>query len=352
MKNFDIKNQTFPGQEKPAEDYSNESQNFIKDTKDLSPWFQRDFNLSKKDREIIRKYLDGLTDDEIIGIYYQMRDKKEPWDGGYFYPNIQILFGTPFEKEKDRREQRIWNEKYGEENEVVAWYKGAKEQSCVWWLENHIIARHALSPSGCMSCGACTALCPAAEFFDYNPRIIMETVQEKNEDAIIELLKSDTIWYCNQCGSCKPKCPRKNNPFGMISSLRQLSQIKGYHVHSVRGRQQYAARHLWGGNLWNRACTLYFRDPSWETHRDFGPRFEKYFKNQEAYFRSIGASPDMDGSLSGRKVHPETLHEVRRLWHAGGGLYMWGLIEEAAQKQADELGITIDEYHDKVKTEG
>ena len=349
MKKFDLKNQAFPGQEKPAENYSNELPDRIKDAKNLPPWFQRSFNLSKKDRRITRKHLDSLTDDGIRDLYYEMRDVKEKWDDGYYYPNIQILHGTPFEREKDRREQRIWNEEYGE-NEVVEWYKEAKERSCVWWLENHIIACHSLN--SCMSCGVCTALCPAAEFFDYNPRIIMETVQEKNEDTIIELLKSDTIWYCFQCGSCKTKCPRKNNPFGMISSLRQLSQIKGYHVHSIRGRQQYAARHLWGGNLWNRACTLYFRDIAVETHKDFGPRHERCFNRKEEYFRRVGACPDMDGSLSSRKVRPETLHEVRRLWHVGGGLHMWDMIEEAAQKQAEEWGITIDEYHDKVKTEG
>ena len=350
MRKFDLKNQTFPGQEISAKDDSNKLPDCEQNTKDLPPWFRRSFNLSKKDRKIIREYLDGLTDDEIIGIYCQMRDKKEPWDGGYFYPNIQIIFGTPFEREKDRREQRIWNEKYGEANEVVDWYKEAKEKSCVWWLENHIIARHALN--SCMSCGACTALCPAAEFFDYNPRIIMETVQEKDEDAIIELLKADTLWYCYQCGSCKTKCPRQNNPFGMVSSLRQLSQIKGYHVNSVRGRQQYAARHLWGGNLWNRACTLYFRDIFPETHKDFGPRHENMFNDIEKHFRRVGSSPDMDGSLSGRKVHTETLHEVRRLWHEGGALYFWEIIEDSAKEQADKLGITIDEYHDKVKTEG
>ncbi|MBN1380891.1 MAG: 4Fe-4S dicluster domain-containing protein, partial [Deltaproteobacteria bacterium] len=58
-----------------------------------------------------------------------------------------------------------------------------------------------------MSCGACTALCPAAEFHDFSPREIMTTAQEKNEEAIVELLKSETIWYCYQCGSCKTKCP-------------------------------------------------------------------------------------------------------------------------------------------------
>jgi heterodisulfide reductase subunit C len=235
-------------------------------------------------------------------------------------------------------------------SEVVKWYREAQEKSCVWWLENHVIAKHSLS--SCMSCGACTALCPAAEFYEFNPRVIMTLVQEKNEKDIIELLKSDTIWYCHQCGSCKPKCPRKNSPFGMVTSLRQLSQIKGYHTQSVRGRQQYFARHLWGGNLWNRACTLYFRNADPVRHRDFGPRFAAIFKEQAANMQRIGACPDMDGPMSGRKVHPESLEELRHLWLAGGAVHFWSLIEDAAQEQARQKGLTIDEYYESVMTEG
>ncbi|HPW37467.1 MAG TPA: 4Fe-4S dicluster domain-containing protein [Syntrophorhabdus sp.] len=313
-------------------------------------WFRKDSELSSGERDLIRKQLENLSDKEIIDLYYTMRDEKEKWEERNFYPNIKILYGTPFEREKDRREQRIWAEKSQGTDEVAQWYRDAREKTCVWWVENHIIARHSLH--SCMSCGACSALCPAAELYEFSPRVIMETIQSKEEDAITELLKSDTIWYCHQCGSCKPKCPRENNPFGMVSSLRQLSQIKGYHVHSIRGRQQYVARHLWGGNLWNRACSLYFRNIEKDTHRDFGPRFEAYTRAREEFFAHVGACPDTDGILSGRKVHPDTLDEVRRLWQKGGALYMWDLIEEAAQKQAEQWGMTIDEYHDKVRSEG
>jgi len=104
MKNFDLKNQAFTGQNEPTENYSSKSRNSIKDTKNLPPWFQWDFNLSKKDREKIRKYLDSLTDDEIISLYYEMREVK------------------------DRREQRIWSEKYGQENEIDALYIRLQEK--------------------------------------------------------------------------------------------------------------------------------------------------------------------------------------------------------------------------------
>ena len=351
MRPFDLKNENYPGHREGAglETDRIPEDAVLKKHGEFIAFLKRS-KTSVDEKETFRNYLSDLPDEEVIGLYEALRDEKIEWEEGFFYPNIQYLFGTAFEREKDYREQQLWRENSQQQREVTRWYEEAKEKSCVWWIENHIISRHSIS--SCMSCGACTALCPAAEFYDFSPRMIMTIVQEKDEAEIIELLKSDTIWYCHQCGSCKPKCPRGNSPFGMISSLRQLSQIKGYHVESVRGRQQFAARHLWGGNLWNRACTLYFRNPEPIAHRDFGPRFALYFKHKEEMFRRIGACPDMDGSLSGRKVHPDTLDEVRKLWQAGGVLYLWERIEEAARRQAEELGISLDSYHEKVKSEG
>jgi hypothetical protein len=60
----------------------------------------------------------------------------------------------------------------------------------------------------------------------------------------------------------------------------------------------------------------------------------------------------MKGPFSGRKVHNETLEELRRLWTVGGAPYFWSLIEEAGARQAAEMGLTIEEYFDRVMTEG
>lgn len=293
---------------------------------------------------------ENMSDEEIVKIYNQLRDNRDTSNGGTCYPNIKHLYSTPFEREKDKCEQLQWQKEQKNLSEVVQWYREAKNKSCIWWLENHVIAKHAFN--SCMSCGACSALCPASEFYEFNPRSIMTLIQEKDEESIVDLLKSEKLWYCHQCGSCKTKCPRQNSPFGMISSLRQLSQLKGYHVESIRGRQQYFARHFWGGNLWNRACTLYFRNPAPDNHKDFGPRFAKYFKNQEGYMKRVGAHPDMEGPFSGRKVNTATLDELRKLWVAGGAVFFWSLIDEAAARHAAMLKMTIEEYHDKVKKEG
>ena len=64
------------------------------------------------------------------------------------------------------------------------------------------------SLNSCMNCGVCTAICPSAEFYNYDPRRIADTVQRQDEESIEGLLKSDTIWYCGECMSCKTRCPR------------------------------------------------------------------------------------------------------------------------------------------------
>ena len=66
----------------------------------------------------------------------------------------------------------------------------------------------------CINCGTCSAICPAAAVTDYDPRIVVTTVQKKDEKELIELLKSDTIWKCAECLSCKTRCPRGKCLFG------------------------------------------------------------------------------------------------------------------------------------------
>ncbi|MBO7248245.1 MAG: 4Fe-4S dicluster domain-containing protein, partial [Bacteroidaceae bacterium] len=98
--------------------------------------------------------------------------------------------------------------------------------------------RYQDSLKACMNCGICTAICPAAEFFEYDPRRICDMVQRGDEDVIEKLLRSDTIWYCGQCMSCKTRCPRGNVPGAVITILRTVSQKMGYYKESHYGRQQ------------------------------------------------------------------------------------------------------------------
>jgi heterodisulfide reductase subunit C len=292
--------------------------------------------------------LRDVGDDEVIRGYDELRDTVREEAGRRFYPGVGRLAGTAFEREKDRRETAA---RAMEPSELQRWYEEARERPCSWWLDHHLGAKHALH--SCMNCGVCTSVCPAAEFFDdYSPRQVVDIALSRDEDRLLELLRSDTLWLCGQCGSCKPRCTRRNNVMGLISSLRQLSQLKGCHLASVRGRQQYAARHLWGGSFWNRGCSLYFRAPTPEGHRDFGPRYERLRAAPDAEMRRVGASPDAEGTLGGRKLHPQTLAELRACVAEGGTLALWRAIEEAAAADADARGLDLDAYHDLVRREG
>jgi len=292
-----------------------------------------------------------LPDATLVTAYNRLRDASELHDRDRYFPNIKRLFGSALEREKDRREVRLLAEQSAGA-EVPRWYREAAEQPCTWWIENHLVARHALKQS-CMSCGLCTSVCTAAQYFDdYNPRCIVDAALSKDEDRLVALLRSDTLWLCGQCGSCKAQCPRGNNVMGLVSSLRTLAQLKGYHLDSVRGRQQYAARHLWAGNFWNRACSLYFRNAAGPHFPDFGPRHAQYVRTQEEQHARVGGHPDTDGFFGGRKVSVPTLRELRRCVELGGTLLLWERIEEHAQAQAKELGMGIDAYLEKVGREG
>ena len=89
----------------------------------------------------------------------------------------------------------------------------------------------------CINCGTCTAICPAAEFYRYDPRKIVDTVQRKNDEEIEALLRSETIWYCGECMSCMTRCPRKNGAGLVIMALRHLSIRLGYFNVSEEKRQ-------------------------------------------------------------------------------------------------------------------
>ena len=101
----------------------------------------------------------------------------------------------------------------------------------------------------CMNCGICTGVCPAAEFYDYDPRQIVAIVQTRDEEQIERLLKGDTIWFCGECMSCRPRCPRGNTPGYVIQALRTLSQKLGFFVESEKGRQQLALKRTIGENI-------------------------------------------------------------------------------------------------------
>jgi len=211
--------------------------------------------------------------------------------------------------------------------------------------------------NACMNCGVCTAICPAAEFYNYDPRKIVSEVQTKNDETIEKLLKSDTIWYCGECMSCKTRCPRGNTPGLIIMALRTLSQKLGYFTESEKGRQQLAIRRTIGENIFKYGYCVasYAVDPA--MHPEQGPVWEYIINHSREIYERLGVRYDELGEGPLRKIPEDAKNELIKIFDVTGGTEFMNNIDEHSKRKAAELGLQIsdqgtqNEYFIKVYTE-
>lgn len=181
----------------------------------------------------------------------------------------------------------------------------------------------------CMNCGICTAICPAAEFYDYDPRRICDTVQRGDENDIEQLLKSDTIWYCGQCMSCKTRCPRGNAPGELISILRSASQEMGYSAESEKGRQQQYLMDTIQRNILEIGYCVHPDRVDPGAHPEQGPIWKWYRDHIESVSQRLGANYHGKGAGALREIPEEDLEEVRRIFEATGGNDLKKAVEQS-----------------------
>ena len=196
----------------------------------------------------------------------------------------------------------------------------------------------------CINCGTCTAICPAAEFYKYDPRKIVDTVQRRNEDEIEELLKSETIWYCGECMSCVTRCPRKNGAGLVVMALRTLSTKLGYFTCSEKGRQLYALTRVLNSNILNYGYCVHPATFTYEDHPESGPVFKWVLEHKEDVFQRLGARYMQDGNGALRTIPKEDLDELQAIFDETGGTEMMENVEKYSKEKAEEMGMTLDEY--------
>lgn len=196
--------------------------------------------------------------------------------------------------------------------------------------------------NACMNCGVCTAICPAAEFYDYDPRQICNIVQTQNNQNIENLLKSDTIWYCGQCMSCKSRCPRGNVPAMIISVLRKLSQELGFFTQSEKGRQQFAIKRNIADNILKIGYCVHVDTVHPELHPEQGPIWEWYVKNAEEVADRMGGNYNKYGPGALRIIDKKNLDEVKKIFTITGGDKLHNHIESFSKEKATQLNIEIE----------
>lgn len=198
----------------------------------------------------------------------------------------------------------------------------------------------------CLNCGTCTAICPAAEFYNYQPRQIVEILQTKDESTLEALLKSDTIWYCGECMSCVTRCPRGNAPGLLITALRSLSQETGFFVESEKGRQQLAVKRTVGEWILKYGYCLYPSEILPEMHPEQGPVWEWEHGHLKEVMERLGANYQQSGPGILRKIPQEALDEISRIFDETGGTERYRKIEEYSLNKAKEMGMEFDETLD------
>ncbi|MBN1108214.1 MAG: 4Fe-4S dicluster domain-containing protein [Bacteroidales bacterium] len=195
----------------------------------------------------------------------------------------------------------------------------------------------------CMNCGVCTAICPAAEFYDYDPRKIVDLVQSGNNDEIEKLLRSDTIWYCGECMSCKTRCPRGNTPAFVVMALRTLSQKTGFFTESEKGRQQFAIKRTVGENIFKYGYCVATYAVSPEMHREQGPVWEYIIENTRDIYERLGANIDEHGEGPLRRIPDDAREELKKIFEVTGGTGLFDAIEKHSKNKAIEMGLEFDD---------
>lgn len=198
----------------------------------------------------------------------------------------------------------------------------------------------------CMNCGVCTAVCPAAEFYDYDPRQIVSIVQTRDENQIEALLRSETIWYCGQCMSCRPRCPRGNTPGYVIQALRRVSQELGFFTESEKGRQQLALKRLIGGNIMETGYCLVPKRISPALHPEQGTVWKWIYDNDREVYSQFTPSYGTDGAGALRRIDDKSMEELHRIFDVSGGTRFFEQIEHFSDMKAREMGYdgATDEY--------
>lgn len=206
--------------------------------------------------------------------------------------------------------------------------------------------------NGCINCGTCTAICPAAEVYNYEPRNIANLVQTRDDSVIEELLKSDTIWYCGECMSCKTRCPRNNAPGLIIQALRKLSLETGLFVESEMGRQQLAVKRMIADTILSFGYCIHFDHTNLNVFPEQGPIWQWIRNNRETILKKVGANYKGKGVGAIRSIPQEDLDEIRKIFEVTGGIEWMENIEKHSERKAQEMGINFgnsshSEYFDK-----
>ena len=135
---------------------------------------------------------------------------------------------------------------------------------------------------GCLNCGVCTSGCPAAKFYDFGPREMIQYMMRDAVDKIWEFVNKK-VWACVQCYTCSMRCPFNNEIAGLIMLLREYAVQFG--LESAKQILAPYRRVLYTVMTTGNQVTPNMIQP--EAFPDWGPQAVEESKNMDVYRKAV-----------------------------------------------------------------
>ncbi len=192
---------------------------------------------------------------------------------------------------------------------------------------------------GCYECGICVAVCPSARFYDFSPRRIAQAVAREDVELVYEQMNHD-VWECSQCFSCL-RCPRQNNPGGIITIMREVAVKNG--LHSAKEALEGYSRIIYKIMSTGTQVSPDMIRP--DAFPDWGPTAKETADNLEVWRRAMPPET-MHTTSSSWEVDDKTLTELYLIWHLTGVLDMIKTLDESLHM------ILVDVMEEKLEEAG
>ena len=193
---------------------------------------------------------------------------------------------------------------------------------------------------GCYECGICVAACPSARFYDFSPRRIAQAAAREDVELVYQQMQED-IWECSQCFSCV-RCPRGNNPGGIITILREVAVNNG--LTSAKEALEGYSRIIYKIMSTGTQVSPDMLQP--DAFPDWGPEVKDVSDNLELWRRALPPET-MHTTSTSWSVDERTLIELYLIWFETGALDMIKevdeslhmILEEVMEERLEEEGI-------------
>ena len=189
------------------------------------------------------------------------------------------------------------------------------------WDEVKADARYDDYMYGCYECGICVAACPSARFYDFSPRKIAQAAGREDVELIFEQMNDD-VWNCSQCFSCT-RCPRGNNPGGLITILREVAVKNG--LSSARDALEGYGRVVYKIMSTGTQVSPDMLQPN--AFPDWGPHVKEISDNLAVWRRALPPET-LHTTSTAWSVTERTLTELYLIWQMTGVMDMIGEVDE------------------------